>query len=183
MRRVPAVIACLLAAAGCSKARAPQASPDCAGRGVRTVTAGSANHVPSCEEVSACGNGENPPTGGPHCGQWMACGTHPDAGAADACQWVHNLEHGHVVLLFNCPGGCPAELAALEAFREKVPSGVNGVPRALVVPWPTLPGKVGAVAWGTSWVGDSVDDAALRCVLDAQDDAAPEPGLPCAGGM
>ncbi|MBM4379165.1 MAG: DUF3105 domain-containing protein [Deltaproteobacteria bacterium] len=173
----------LLGAAGCSKAAAPAASPGCEALGVRTGEGGANTHVPSCEDAAACGNGQNPPTGGPHCGTWMACGAFPGAGAAEACQWVHNLEHGHLVLLYNCPAGCTEELAALEAFRKDVPAGVNGVPRALLVPWPTLPGKVGAVVWGTSWVGNAVDEAALRCVLGAQDDAAPEPGLGCAAGM
>jgi len=180
MRGAAVALAGLLAAAGCSKAPGPSAGSACDALGVRTGEGGANNHVASCGDVAACGNGENPPTGGPHCGQWMACGTHPDAGAAESCQWVHNLEHGHLVLLYNCPEGCPEELAALEAFRRNVPNGVNGVPRALVVPWPTLPGKVGAVVWGTSWVGQSVDEAALKCVLDAQDEAAPEPGLGCA---
>lgn len=167
-----------LALAGCAgKKGAGADSGTCAALGVKQVEGGGNAHVASCDDASACGNGAEPPTGGPHCGNWLACGTYAEA---SPCKWIHNLEHGHLVLLYNCPSGCPEVVAKLEAFAAKVPASAGGAPRALVAPRSTLPGKVGAVVWGTSWVGDDVDEAALGCVLEAQDDAAPEPGLGCA---
>jgi len=35
--------------------------------------------------------------------------------------WVHNLEHGAVVITYNCPGGCPAEVAAAQALIDSLP--------------------------------------------------------------
>ena len=52
----------------------------------------------------------NPPTSGCHYN--LGYGTAPiTAGAYDQViqpeYWVHNLEHGYVVVLYNCPAGCP----------------------------------------------------------------------------
>jgi hypothetical protein len=126
----------------------------------------------------ACGNGENPPTGGLHYVSPATC--RAATSAVPRCNWIHNLEHGHVVLAYNCPSGCPDVVAALDALRREVPTGTNGVRRALLTPDPQLPQRVGAVVWGWSYSGDEVDADAIRCLLSKQDLNAPERGLDCA---
>ena len=39
--------------------------------------------------------------------------------------WVHNLEHGYIVVLYNCPSGCPADIAALTRWL----TGTHPTPR------------------------------------------------------
>jgi hypothetical protein len=125
----------------------------------------------------ACGNGENPPTGGLHYERWSACRAFTTT--VGRCTWLHNLEHGHVVLAYNCPTGCPDVVAALEELRKEVPTGSNGVRRVLMTPDAQLPKRVAAVVWGWSYSGDDVDVDAIRCLLSKQDLNAPEPGIPC----
>ncbi|MBN1207488.1 MAG: DUF3105 domain-containing protein [Myxococcaceae bacterium] len=137
----------------------------------------SAAHTATCASA-ACGNGMNPPTAGPHCGSTLPCQVH--ATEQPSCMWLHNLEHGHAVFLYDCPEGCPEELQKLEQARSEAPTGSNGVPRALIAPASGLPHRVAAILWRRAYLADSADPEALRCLLQFQDQDAPEPGLACA---
>ena len=142
-----------------------------------------AHHTASCTS-SACGSGgdsasENPPSSGVHCGSVARCGVYTEP--ISRCLYIHNLEHGHAVFLYNCPEGCPDEVAKLEAAAASVPAGANGVRRALVAQDPQLPNRVAALLWRRAYVTDSADPDALRCLLERQDDEAPEKGLACPG--
>jgi hypothetical protein len=138
----------------------------------------SSNHTSTCAS-SACGNGENPPNSGPHCGSVAACRVYTEPVAR--CMFLHNLEHGHAVFLYNCPDGCPDEVAKLEAAAAGVKAGANGVRRVLVAPDPQLPQRVAALLWRRTYVADSADPEALQCLLALQDTEAPERGLSCPG--
>jgi hypothetical protein len=133
-------------------------------------------HVSTCSST-ACGNALNPPNAGPHCQTTLACRSYTTE--QPRCSWLHNLEHGHAVFLYNCPEGCPDVLATLDTLRQEVPVGANGVSRALIAPDPNLPSRVAALLWRRSWLSDSADPEALRCFLKLQDADAPEPGLSC----
>lgn len=141
-----------------------------------------ARHLVSCSNT-ACGSGatesENPPTSGLHCGSVSPCGAYSEP--VSRCLYLHNLEHGHAVFLYNCPDGCPDEVAKLEAAAASVPAGANGVRRALVAQDPLMPKRVAALLWRRAYVTDSADPEALRCLLKLQDTEAPEPGLSCPG--
>jgi len=136
-------------------------------------------HLASCTDA-CCGDGQNPPTSGGHCAAWLPCRVYTEE--QNRCQWLHNLEHGHVVLLYNCPaGGCPEIVSALEATWQSRPPASNGARRALVSPDSQLPGAVAAIVFGRSWVGDVVDQAAIDQVIAHEDEAGvPEAGLLCA---
>jgi hypothetical protein len=130
----------------------------------------------SCSS-SACGNGMNPPNAGAHCGSILNCRVYDTE--QPACVWLHNLEHGHAVFLYDCPEGCPEELAKLEQAMNEAPAGSNGVRRALIAPASGLTNRVAAILWRRSYLADSADPEALRCLLQLQDQDAPEPGLSC----
>lgn len=143
-----------------------------------TCSSSAAQHRSSCTDA-CCGDGNNPPTSGGHCSSWLPCRVYTSEQLR--CQWIHNLEHGHLVLLHNCPGGCPEIVSALEGIWQSRPVGANGVRRALVAPDSQIPGQVAAVVWGRSWVGDAVDQAAIDEVIALQDGpGTPEDGLICA---
>lgn len=165
MKWVIAVVALAFVACGSSTPKPGAGSCE----NVKHLPGGATTHV-TCD--AACGNGEVPPTGGPHCPTTLSCRAFSDV--QPLCNWVHNLEHGHAVLLFNCPDGCADITAKLGEIQKTHP-------RTLVTAYPRLPGKVGAVVWGYSWVGDSVDEGAIDCIFGHQDEEAPEPGIPCAG--
>jgi hypothetical protein len=108
--------------------------------------------------------------------------------------WVHNLEHGGVVLLFNCggvfdlgttpDGGAPPDLSGpwpcpeittplRELLAERTPDEFGEV-RMLVTSDPAAPHKVSAVAWDWLYQSDSIDLAALRCFRDMRYGRGPE---------
>src|SRR5688500_9994024 len=95
----------------------------------------------------------NPPASGPHYPAWARWAESYDD-PIDRGFWVHNLEHGGVVFLYNCPEGCDADLAALEAAVQALPPDERCVPppeaRWIVTPDPLLPPdvKIAAVSWG-----------------------------------
>ena len=135
-------------------------------------------HLASCSD-QCCGDGNNPPTSGGHCPSTLPCRVYTSEQLR--CQWLHNVEHGHLVLLYNCPEGCPEIVSALEAIWQSRPAGPNGARRAVLAPDTKIPGAVAAVVFGHSWVGDAVDQAEIDAVIARQDEAGvPEPGLLCA---
>lgn len=131
-------------------------------------------HLASCDSL-LCGEAANPPLGGPHCPSWSTCRVF-DA-PIPRCMWLHNLEHGHAVLAYNCPSGCADLVAGLTAIWQAEHD--SGNTRVLVTPDPKLPTQVAAMVWGWGWVGDTVDANAIHAVLSHQDQDAPERGLPC----
>jgi hypothetical protein len=135
----------------------------------------STRHV-SCLSTE-CGDGLDPPTSGPHCASTLGCGVHE--AEPNRCLWLHNLEHGHAVFLYNCPEGCPEVVATLRQLQREARVGDNGVTRALVAPDTRIPTRVAALLWRRSWSGDAPDPVALRCLLRWQDQDAPEPELSC----
>ncbi|ATB39219.1 lipoprotein [Cystobacter fuscus] len=135
----------------------------------------STQHV-SCSSTQ-CGDGLNPPTSGPHCANTLSCRAYDTE--PNRCMWVHNLEHGHAVFLYNCPEGCPEIVATLTELQKEARVGSNGVVRALVAPDSRIPTRVAALLWRRSWSADTPDPVALRCLLRLQDQGAPEPELSC----
>jgi hypothetical protein len=167
---VPALMAC-------GSTSEPEPDPQGCARFTFTQSpAVAGTHVALCTS-SACGNGENPPNAGTHCPTWLSCKAFTEE--QPRCSWLHNLEHGHAVFLYNCPEGCPDEVAKLQAAVAQARVGSNGVHRALVAPDSQLPKRVAALLWRRTYLTDSADPEALKCLLELQDQDALEPGLSC----
>jgi hypothetical protein len=65
---------------------------------------------------------------------------------------VHGLEHGAVIAVYNCPGGCADEVAAAQAWIDALPTDTDPYcpgekPRVILVPDPTLDVRWAATAW------------------------------------
>jgi Protein of unknown function (DUF3105) len=83
--------------------------------------------------------------------------------------WIHNLEHGAIVLLYKCPGpGCDdAGQAALEALYARWPNSpiCNKAPGADVTPVITrfddMPYNYAALVWDMVLPMDSIDENEL----------------------
>jgi hypothetical protein len=106
-----------------------------------------------------------PPAGGPHNGCWGTWGVH-ETPLTDE-KWVHNLEHGGVVLLYNCAEGCAPELKELAAF-------VQHRQFTLLTAYPEMPTRFAFVAWGYRLLSDTLDRDALLAFFTAHVDNAPE---------
>ena len=77
--------------------------------------------------------------------------------------YVHNLEHGAIVFLYNCPAGCPDVVAQLDDIARAFPSDSTcEAPvrsRVLVTSDPLLPDgvQVAAVAWNVLYTASCFD--------------------------
>jgi hypothetical protein len=123
----------------------------------------------------------NPPASGVHCPlAERDCGEHLDV--VDRCNWVHNLEHGWIVLLYNCPKACDADLATLRRVIEEGPVQRTGGTKILLTEDPLLDSRFAAVAWDWVWEGDALDLETLRCFVTWHYGGGPEgSGMPDGG--
>lgn len=143
-----------------------------------------ASEIEGCGDLlgeSFCGEGQahveigseidwmnNPPHSGPHFPMWESWGEH-DA-TVDRGYWVHNMEHGGIVLAYLCPDGCDADL---EVLREVIAQRPDA--RVLLTPDPLLEGsRFAAVSW--TWVHpfESADLEEILCFVDQHFNHAPE---------
>jgi hypothetical protein len=114
----------------------------------------------------------NPPASGPHYPVWARYElfTAPLARG----YWVHNVEHGAVVLLHR-PDAAPALVQALhDAYRSLPADPACGHTRSLLTPDPLLDRAVAVVAADVVLRGDCVDAAAIRQFTSARRGRGPE---------
>jgi Protein of unknown function (DUF3105) len=104
----------------------------------------------------------NPPSSGPHYPIWAAYQEWPAPVQRE--YYVHDLEHGAVVLLYKCPDGgpCPEIVDALRKARDAIPDdplcGGTGVRvRVVITPDPLLDVPIAAAAWGWIYKAQCVD--------------------------
>lgn len=121
------------------------------------------DHVAGPTDVLAAGTwSSNPPSSGKHCGSWGAYQVFSSARPLPRCNYVHNLEHGAVVLLYSCAKGCSEIVAALQSIFDSPPKDPDcAKARVLVTPDGEIDGSVAAVAWGWTWRAAALGDAAL----------------------
>jgi len=121
----------------------------------------SAAHITECLPVSY---DTNPPSGGQHYPVWAAFQNYdypiPQGFLG------HSLEHGAVVFWYNCPDGCPEEVASARAFIDALPadplcSGTTTPRRVILVPEPKLDSRWAASSWGFTLNADCFDVAAM----------------------
>jgi hypothetical protein len=91
---------------------------------------------------------------------------------------VHNLEHGGVVFLYDCPEGCADEVAELTALTGELETFV------LLSPYDELPTRFAAVSWGWRYLTDCFARDDFEAFYLRHFDRAPEsiptdPGALC----
>lgn len=92
--------------------------------------------------------GHNPPASGPHYPIWAQYGAYDEV--VPRSYWVHNLEHGTVVLLYG-PSATPEQQAELRAVYDALPNDADcGHKRAILTEDPDLDDAIAVVAW--TWV-------------------------------
>ena len=93
----------------------------------------------------------NPPTSGCHYN--LGYGTAPlQTGAYNQViapeYWVHNLEHGYIAVLYNCPSGCDTQFQQLRTWYHGLSPDPNfGYAKVIIVPDPNMPVPFAAVSW------------------------------------
>ncbi|MEO8698872.1 MAG: DUF3105 domain-containing protein [Kofleriaceae bacterium] len=119
----------------------------------------------------------NPPTSGTHFPIWAQYDR--TYGVLDRGFWVHNLEHGAIVLAHRCED-CPAEVAMLEDSIRAMPVDSACVApvrqRAIIVTDPLLPIETpfAAIAWGSVYTSTCIDPQAIAQFTSDSYGSAPE---------
>jgi hypothetical protein len=120
-------------------------------------------HIPVCLPFPY---GTKPPSSGNHYPIWSAYETY--SSPVPEGFWVHNLEHGAIVLSYDCPGGCDADVAAAKQWIDALPPDpACGANRVLMTPDPNLDVPFAASAWGWTLRADCFDAAAFQAFFDA----------------
>jgi hypothetical protein len=120
----------------------------------------------------------NPPASGPH---WSAFGIAPVAAGfyeeeLEEEQWIHNLEHGYVVVLYDCKRECSQGLLndLEEFFQNAPPSPAFGNVKLVISRYSGLPYRLTAVAWDVQRHFDIFDEAGLVDFYTTYVDTGPE---------
>ncbi len=122
-----------------------------------------AQHIPCTSPADYI---SKPPSSGNHYPVW------PDFKTYDQpIRWghlVHAMEHGGVVVAYNCPDGCADELARAQAFMAAGPPDPQcSTPRVILVPDPSLEVRWAAAAWTWTLNADCFDEPTfLKFVAD-----------------
>lgn len=127
-------------------------------------------HVPVGTEVEY---NSNPPTSGPHYSEWTKAGVYEEP--LEDGYLVHSLEHGYVIMSYNCPEGedCEELKNNLRSVFEK-----KGKRKLIVVPRPNLDVLIALTAWTRIQKLQEYDEEAIVNFIDSFRDRGPEPGAP-----
>jgi hypothetical protein len=101
----------------------------------------------------------NPPASGPHYPVWASWGVHDDV--VERGQWVHNLEHGGIVLLIGDDASDEAEDELRAAFDDIPDDEECGHKRTLLTRDPEMDDPVAAVAADAVLVPGVLDGGVL----------------------
>lgn len=107
----------------------------------------------------------DPPSSGNHYNCWAAYQTY-----AAPIPWgnlVHSLEHGAMVIVYNCPEGCADDVATIQSFIDGLPLDKDCAPslgrnRIILMPDPMLDVRFAASAWTWTLRADCFDPGAFR---------------------
>ena len=135
-------------------------------------------HIPPPQQAQYS---TNPPTSGQH---YSLPGQAPTAWgfydhAVQPEYWVHNLEHGGVVILYTCPtpadSSCADDEHLISEFVSTAPKDSLFQEVKIVATEYPVPGhRFAMVAWGWRLFMDSWDDAAAERFYEAHVDNGPE---------
>ena len=137
-------------------------------------------HVTECSHIDYS---TNPPSSGQHYGVWAAYQTYDFP--LPRGYWVHGLEHGAVVFTYNCPDGCPDEVAEVESIIDSLSVDPRCVPydldrQVILTPDPLLDTRWAMSSWGHTLRADCIDAAAFTEFYESNFGNGPEDI--CGGG-
>ncbi len=92
-----------------------------------------------------------PPTSGQHWGETWADWTMYDRPLPPE-EYVHNLEHGGIVLLYRCDKPCPDLVKQLRQLYTTFPHAKNGKVKMVVAPDPKIKTPIAILAW--TWIDE-----------------------------
>jgi len=138
-----------------------------------------AQHIEIDEQHEAYNS--DPPTSGPHYIQPAQAGFYDEALPDE--QLVHNLEHGYVVIWYNCTGLGDSDCQTLKTKIKMVmdnakPIALTGSKKLIAVPRPNMDALIALTSWGRVDRLTSFDEAEIMEYIDDFRNHSPEPGAP-----
>lgn len=132
-----------------------------------------ASHVPTCSSLSYA---SNPPSSGDHYGVWADFTQYEQPVARG--NWVHSLEHGAIVVVYNCED-CDDEIAEAAAWIDTLPEDPScaqygRLRRVVLTPDPLLDVRWAAAAWGYTLRSDCFEPDVFTDFAVAHIRRAPE---------
>lgn len=118
---------------------------------------------------------QTPPVGGAHNGGWQNCGIYDKPVQNEYA--VHSLEHGAVWITYQ------PDLPAADV--ERLRNLARGHTHVLLSPYPGLPARVVATAWGVQMQADSASDPRLPAFIARYERGpqTPEANASCRRGV
>jgi hypothetical protein len=108
-----------------------------------------------------------PPTSGWHYADAVAPWGIASTQIPDEVQ-VHNLEHGGILIQYDCPSGCPDMVTKLETIGRTYPSKV------VVAPYAGIGHPIAVTAWTKLAYLDQVDEGFIRDFIARYKNKGPE---------
>ena len=131
-----------------------------------------ASHV---DQGSSIAYDHYPPSSGPHYGRRSIYRVFDEPVPEGA--WVHNLEHGAIVLLFKCGEDCDTRVEQIRDIFNRLPDGAFGEVKMVASPYDRAPTEFTLLAWGWQEDLDEFDAGRIerfyRDLVDKGPEAAP----------
>jgi hypothetical protein len=126
-------------------------------------------HVPQGTRITY---EEYPPASGKHWPVWAQWGIYREPVPEEV--FVHNLEHGGVVILYKCGTPCPDLVRQLEETYAALPKSKFGHVKVVVAPSPRLKSRLVLLAWTRIDDLDRFDRDRILRFVQAWQDKGPE---------
>ena len=127
-------------------------------------------HVPEGEEVTYQ---HYPPASGKHYPVTLQYGLY-EGEDVPAEYWVHSLEHGAIVVLYQCDQPCPDLVKSLGDMLDSFPESKWGNRKIVIVPYSRMATPLMAVAWNVQLPLEQFDPQALIDFYARHVDQGPE---------
>ena len=123
----------------------------------------------------------DPPTSGQHWVEPAEAGFYSSAPADE--QLIHNLEHGYVVIYYNCTALDESRCTALkDGIRDTMAEAGNTeltrTPKTIAAPRPGMDAQVAATSWGRLYKSSELDRQELLTFIQDFRNLAPEGNIP-----
>ena len=113
----------------------------------------------------------NPPTSGPHAPAPTNWDVHEEPVPKEVP--VHNMEHGGVVIWYDCSAGVPLGDAQCRELRDQLAAVVESAladgKLVLMAPYAGLEHRIALMAWRTLDTLDQFDEGRVQAFIDAYD--------------
>lgn len=138
-----------------------------------------AEHIP--EGQRATDHNSDPPTSGQHYAQPAEAGFYEEAPPDE--RLIHNLEHGHIVVYYNCSGLSETACEDLKGGIRQAMEAAGVVPstrtlKIVAVPRPGMENMITYTGWGKLYRADSLDQEEFLLFVRQNRNRGPEPQAP-----